>query len=166
MSWVRSLEESLKRFDSDLYVRISTKGIPQVWWRKTRLVKDIEEDDGPDPTHADARFVCAMTDNWKADGTPVDRGIEQVLEYLRKIDRNRFASDWLERARKLRDMDAADKKRQAHNEFMANAAELKPLYRKLDDELGIRTGHISKKLEASNGQELKKAKEKLKELRG
>lgn len=78
----------LKGYDRDLFAARNLDGIPCVF-RKWKRFEPVVEADGFKLAALveDKQFVFALTDTWTARGVPRDWGIDDVLNRIKKIDR-------------------------------------------------------------------------------
>lgn len=124
MSWrVERLTQELKGHDKMLFATKTNTGMVQVWRRADRwAAADLlhEESGHSQPM----QFILALTDSWKLDGNPVDRGIEPVLYKIRQMDSWNKGSQ-LDAMRRRRDAEKEDQDRQKRNETRAIAADLR-----------------------------------------
>lgn len=120
---VKRLTQELRSHDRSLLAIRTNIGMVQVWrkaerWSAAELIEG--ESDHSDPM----QFITALTDTWKLDGTPVDRGIEPLMRKIQEMDSwNKVGI--LDELRKKREIAKEDKKRQLDNENKARAYDLR-----------------------------------------
>jgi hypothetical protein len=124
MSWrVIRLTQELKKHDKCLFAKQINTGMVQVW-------RQADKWDASDLSYEETsrslpmQFITALTDTWKLDGVPVERGIEPVLNRIRHMDSWNQGSS-LDAMRKRREKEKEDKQRQKRNENRAIAADLR-----------------------------------------
>jgi len=124
MSWrLTRYTQELKKHDPCLFAVESAPGAVQVWrkagkWEASELFPEESGQSQP------IQFITALTDTWKPDGIPVDRGIEPLMFKIRQMDTWNRGPE-LEAMRNRREKEKEDKKRQNKNEIMARAADLR-----------------------------------------
>lgn len=90
MTRAERLTQVVKTYDKSLYVIRTNRGDHQVWRRE--LPKDVP---GLSLSARDEKqFILALTDNWLLQGTPVDWGIEPLLNKLSEMDNWRDDSSY------------------------------------------------------------------------
>jgi hypothetical protein len=121
-SWKAHLiNRAVKKLDSRLFAIKDTFGVIQVL-RKNHL------DDSTD-------FILALTENWQANGKPIDAGTDYVMHRLRYCD-GWNNNDYDEFCKK-RDMMEVDRKRQTRNEFRAVAADMRKDFAKATSDFNL-----------------------------
>lgn len=134
MSWrVARLTQEVRNHDSSLFALKSPKGVVQVWRRANRWDAAYLMDETSDHSQP-MQFILALTDNWKADGNPIECGIEPVLSKLRQMDSWRQGSQ-LDEMRKRREREKEDQERQKRNETRAIAADLRKDFAKATNDI-------------------------------
>lgn len=126
-SKLRQVSRLLKRYDSDLFPKRFKDGALGIM-RKERTFDFYQFDR---PTKFNLWFardydalVVAVTDTWLDSGTPVDWGIEPLLEEIQKLDGWRDDGDY-DRFCIERDNNKRNKERAFKNDMRARAADLR-----------------------------------------
>ena len=124
MSWrVNRLTQELQKHDRNLFATRIDTGMIQVWrkadkWTASDLSSEESGHSRP------MQFITALTDTWKLDGKPVDRGIDPLLHQINQMDCWNHGAQ-LEAMRKRREAEKKDKDRMNRNETRAIAADLR-----------------------------------------
>lgn len=85
--FLSSYTKALKRYDCDLYAGRTKDGLPCVFRKSKRFEFVCEFEDGTlSNLREDKQFIFALTDNWMASGTPVNWGIDFVMQKVKSID--------------------------------------------------------------------------------
>ena len=130
---VSRLNEAVKYLDSALEASITPQGMIQLH----RVIKRNDRIYQDEAFGVQKIFILALTDNWHASGTPVERGIEQVLFELRS--RDTWAQDrQFEEMKRRREMKDEDEKRQKKNELRAIAADMRTDFAKATNDIVVR----------------------------
>ncbi len=122
MDWrVRRYTEELKKHDRTLFAMKTNTGMIQVWrraekWSAAELT--YEESNSSQPM----QYILAITDNWKLDGIPIDRGIDPLMAKISQMD-SWQQMEPLSSMRNKREQEKQDKDRQNRNEIRAIAAD-------------------------------------------
>lgn len=135
MDWrVKRITEELKKHDRNLFAMRTNTGMVQVWRKAERwaaaenLYGEFDRSSNP------MNFITALTDNWKLDGEPVDRGIEPLMHMLRNMDSWTRGSQ-LDQMRKRREKEKEDLDRQKRNEIRALAADSRKDFAKATNDI-------------------------------
>jgi len=123
------LNEDLKRYDRFLFAKKNSYGMVSIYRSPDPLKRGLS----PAPLHP--YWICSLTDNWNRTGQPVERGIVQVMEFLRNADGHRH--DRLDTVRKNREKKEAIRKNRERNEIRDIAADLRKDFAKATDEYVI-----------------------------
>lgn len=134
MSWrVKRLTEELQKHDRHLFAMKVESGMVQVW-RRAEKWSAADLIDGESDHSQPMQFITALTDTWKLDGTPVDRGIDPLMYKICQMDSWNQGSQ-LDEMRKRRDKEKEEKRRQRRNENKAIAADLRTEFAKATNEI-------------------------------
>lgn len=122
ISWkVSQLNRALRSYDRHLYAVKLVNDLVQVRRRseKQELTAYGLIDS---PTTLSDHLILSLTDDWKPNGKPVDRGIEPVMEMIRGMDAWHDDS-YFGRMLDRREVEKNDRDRQQKNHIRAIAAD-------------------------------------------
>jgi len=121
-SWkVSQLTRVLRSYDRHLYAVKLPNGLVQVR-RKAERQEQTAFGLIDAPTMISDHLILSLTDDWKPNGNPVDRGIEPVMEMIRGMDAWHDDS-YFGRMLDRRDAEKNDRDRQQKNHIRAIAAD-------------------------------------------
>lgn len=141
MGWrLHRYNQELKAHDP-LLVAVEVPAGIQVWrkapnWQASEFGSDLTGKSQP------MQFITALTDNWKEDGTPVDRGIEPLIYRIRQMDTWQSGSK-LKEMRERREREDQDRKRMRRNENRAIAADCRKEFAAATNDINTSTLDMS-----------------------
>ena len=81
------INRNIKRYDRELYCKLGSNGVMMIFRRNKRFVVTLKGHDFVLSNLIDSpELVFSLTDNWKANGKPIEWGYEKILERLKSID--------------------------------------------------------------------------------
>lgn len=146
MDRARVITAEIKKHDHKLFCRKNGEGKLCIYREGTVIDSyDISEFAGKPAIMHHARssphYVCALTDNWKPNGRPVDWGLMPIMKHLRFIDLwNRDIVSDLEKQSEAKE---ASNRRHLVNETEAFFSEKKGVFQKAFND--INTANMAKK---------------------
>lgn len=159
MNWVdsevRFMTKVVRAHDRKLFAERSRLGHINIFRQSYRT--EVYEVDGCTVTNLkrNPQLICALTDNWTANGNPVRWGAEPVLAHLREIDAwNR--ADFLESLERQEEKARESADRDRRNRDEAWASEARPIFKEAFKDIRVanmdktekRRQRLEKKLES------------------
>lgn len=150
-SWrAHKITAELRKHDRELYCNSLNETTLAIFRKSSRLETYwLDSETCIHNLRASPHFVCALTDNWQANGLPVEWGLEPIMKRIRENDlwsRDRLADELIEsyekkseslkrdRINKIESL-LLDNKHEIRDAFSnINVANLKKTYRERDDE--------------------------------
>lgn len=121
---VRRLSSEVSKYDRRLFATRGVDGMIRVLRKGDRLEASDFNQSEPDLVDLHPQLILSLTHNWHYSGTPVEWGVEPVLEKLRAMD------SWVDpamfsRMHKARDSEKEREDRSRRNEFRSIALDLR-----------------------------------------
>lgn len=120
MTRAERLTQAVRSYDSALYVIQASTGAYQVW--RKEFPKDW--DGLTFSARSEKQFILALTNDWTLNGTPVEWGIDPLLNKLKEMDAWRDDSYYGQMV-KERDINEANKHRRFKNNVRAMALDVR-----------------------------------------
>lgn len=142
-SRTRTVNRLVKSYDEALMARRDGKGVIHVYRKKPRAA--CFEHNGIQYVHVFNvdDYIFSLTDTWKHEGRPVERGLEPIWQKISELDSWRDDTGYDEFA-KRRERAEADKKRMRRNEFRARAADARRDFAKATNDIVVRQEALDK----------------------
>lgn len=131
---LRQINRTVKAYDPTLLATRRANGMIMVLRRGDRLAASDFNQSEPELTHLNPQFILALTDTWKVDGIPVNRGLEPLLQELRSRDGWNDPNIYRD-LKKRREQKEEDQARARKNEFRAIAADARKDFAKATNDI-------------------------------
>lgn len=140
MGRMERITHHLKRYDEKLFCAKNEEGKPCVYRKGTRVETYDVDGNTIHFVRPTTSFVFAITDTWRATGTPVEWGILPIMDHLRSIDcwHRDIASDLI--AQEIKHSESSDRARQNRDEDFLR--EMRGTFKKTFDD--VVTGNMDK----------------------
>lgn len=139
LDWqVNRINSELRHYDRTLFCHRTARGAILVLRKADRLDASDYNQTLPDLVSLNPQFIFALTDDWTANGHPVERGIEPLMERLRAMDLwNK--TDVLDSLKKNRETEEARSRQSFRNDIGAKAADLRRDFAKATNDFNTST---------------------------
>lgn len=128
------INRALKDYDRQLYAVRAKSGAALVMRSADRIEATMLGHVDIDNLRPNPQFIFALTDNWKANGNPVECGIERMMFMLRSFD-TWSSAETFESMVERREREARDKERQESNERRAMAMDMRREFAKATNDI-------------------------------